>query len=279
LSYADLSSEVVVVKVSVCIPVFNCQEFIEYSIRSVLNQSFKDFELIIIDNCSTDKTLAIIESFSDPRLKLHQNSENIGFCGNWNLCLKLAKGQYVKILPADDLIEVNCLEQQVQILEIHQGVSLVACSRKIINESNKFLFVNNGLKPGVYTLQKAMRACALNGGNPIGEPGGCLFRREVIDKGHKFVCESLYCIDLNFWSDVLKYGNLLKSNELLAGFRLNRGSSSVKLFKRQIIEQIQFVRRMISMKIIELGKFEFLISIFITIMKSMVRGIVYFFYL
>src|SRR6476660_8884800 len=104
------------VKVSVCIPVYNGDRFIEAAIESVLDQTFKDFEIIIVDNQSTDNTVSLIKKYTDPRIKFFQNDSNIGLIPNWNMAMSKASGEYIKILPADDLIYPQCLEWQVAIL-------------------------------------------------------------------------------------------------------------------------------------------------------------------
>jgi glycosyltransferase involved in cell wall biosynthesis len=82
-------------KVSVCIPVYNCEAYLANTIRSVLAQSLTDFELVIIDNASTDRTAEIISGFEDPRLRSLRNEKNLGMMGNWNRCLEEARGEFI----------------------------------------------------------------------------------------------------------------------------------------------------------------------------------------
>ena len=70
-------------------PTYNGAAFIEETLRSIVNQSYQDFELLIVDDGSTDNTLEIVQSFSDPRIQLHRNPERLGIPGNWNRCLSL----------------------------------------------------------------------------------------------------------------------------------------------------------------------------------------------
>ena len=80
---------------SVCIPTYNGAEFIAEAIQSVLTQSFTDFELLVVDDHSSDNTLDIVRSFADSRLSIHQNEKRLGIPRNWNHCLALAQGEYV----------------------------------------------------------------------------------------------------------------------------------------------------------------------------------------
>ncbi len=101
--------------VSVCIPTFNYGRFLPEAIKSVLAQSFTDFELVVVDNASTDETAELMEAFvrSDPRIRFYRNSENVGIVKNFNRALGHAAGDYVKILCADDLLAPSALERSL----------------------------------------------------------------------------------------------------------------------------------------------------------------------
>ena len=71
-------------QITVAMPVYNGEGFVHLAIQSVLDQTYSDFELLIVDNCSTDGTLDVVKTFSDPRIRLHINSTNLGMVGNWN---------------------------------------------------------------------------------------------------------------------------------------------------------------------------------------------------
>jgi len=96
--------------ISICIPVFNGEDYILNCINSVLEQNFCDYELIIIDNFSTDNTKKIIKNIKDKRIRYIKNSRNIGSIPNFNKCIKEAKGTFFLLLPHDDLLLPNCLE-------------------------------------------------------------------------------------------------------------------------------------------------------------------------
>src|SRR6187551_3097335 len=105
-------------KVSVLIPTYNSAPFLDDAIRSVLDQTFTDFELIIVDNCSTDNSKAVISQYlSDDRIKFYVNEKNIGSNGNFNKCFSLANGEYVKCLCSDDKLHPELLHRFVAIME------------------------------------------------------------------------------------------------------------------------------------------------------------------
>ncbi|MGB4346449.1 MAG: glycosyltransferase family 2 protein [Burkholderiaceae bacterium] len=102
---------------SVCIPTYNYAQFLPEAIDSVLGQTFSDFELLIQDNCSTDTTDSVIEKYNDPRISYQKNGENIGMYGNLNKVCARAKGKYIKVLCADDIMSKWCLETIFELLK------------------------------------------------------------------------------------------------------------------------------------------------------------------
>ena len=89
--------------ISVVLPVFNVEQYIEECIESILNQSYVFFELLIIDDCSTDNTLEILRSFKDNRINIIEKSNNKGLVDSLNLGLDLAKGKYIVRIDGDDI--------------------------------------------------------------------------------------------------------------------------------------------------------------------------------
>ena len=113
--------------VSVCIPVYNCERYIGEAIQSVLDQTLADFELIVCDDCSTDGTLKAVEGCRDPRIRIFRNDANIGMWPNWNKAMSHARGKYIKLLCADDVIYSDCLQAQVDVLKILPTIPFPWC--------------------------------------------------------------------------------------------------------------------------------------------------------
>src|SRR5687767_8430509 len=115
-------------KVSVLIPTYNYAHFLDETIQSVLNQTYSDYELIIVDNKSTDSTVELVGKYlGDPRVRFYQNEKNLGLTGNWNKCLEYATGEYIKFLCADDKFHPEMLAKFVAVMEENPTVSLVTC--------------------------------------------------------------------------------------------------------------------------------------------------------
>ena len=103
--------------VSIIMPTYNCGRFIAESIRSVLAQTYTNWELIIVDDCSTDKTEDVVASFDDPRIHYLRNEQNEGAALTRNRALREAKGRYIAFLDSDDLWLPTKLERQIAFLE------------------------------------------------------------------------------------------------------------------------------------------------------------------
>lgn len=123
--------------VSVVMSAYNAEKFIGDSIRSILDQTYDNWEFIIINDYSSDNTLQIIERFSDndSRIKLIQNKENLGLTTSLNICLKHAEGEFIARLDADDISEPLRLEKQVNFLNHHPDIALVGLGGYLINNS------------------------------------------------------------------------------------------------------------------------------------------------
>ena len=124
-------------KVSVLIPTYNYARFLDEAIQSVLSQTFEDFELIIVDNCSNDNTEEVISKYlDDKRITYYVNQYNIGLVGNWNKCLQYAKGEYIKFLCADDKFHPYLLQKFVTVMDNNKNISLITSYSEVFGIEN-----------------------------------------------------------------------------------------------------------------------------------------------
>lgn len=115
-------------KVSVLLSVYNSEAYIEDAVKSILEQSFGDFEFLIYDDCSTDRTGEIIKSFSDPRIVYIRNEKNQGLVANLIAGVERAKGEYIARMDGDDISYPERLGKQVEFLDRHKDVTIVGSS-------------------------------------------------------------------------------------------------------------------------------------------------------
>jgi len=137
--------------VCICIPTYNAAETIKETLTSVLDQTYENLKILVVDNASTDETLSIVKSFDDGRIMIHKGPVNVGAEGNFQLCIDLAFGQYTAIYHADDLYEPDMVKSQVAFLERHSNLGAVFCQANLIDEKNKRI--------GHILIPKALKNC------------------------------------------------------------------------------------------------------------------------
>ena len=121
---------------------YNAEKYVELAIYSLLNQTFKDFEAILIDDCSTDKTLKKVRKFKDSRIKIIQNETNLGMPGSVrNVGLNIAKGEYIFFLDNDDVMLPNCLELLLSTAE-QTDADVVSSTISLHAENSNFKSLN-----------------------------------------------------------------------------------------------------------------------------------------
>lgn len=128
--YTNQSSQPLV---SILVPTYNREAYIADCIDSALNQTYSNIEVVVVDNCSTDRTFQICLEFQakDLRVKVFQNSQNIGPVRNWQKCAEKAEGLYVKVLFSDDELLPTCIEELVQSIESNHAVGIAYCAALI----------------------------------------------------------------------------------------------------------------------------------------------------
>jgi glycosyltransferase involved in cell wall biosynthesis len=224
-------------RLSVVIPAYQNADFIAATVRSVLSQQYGDFELVVADHSSTDATLAVLGTFaSDPRLRILNTPTGGGAEANWRRVTEAATGEYLKLLPGDDVLYPGALEAHVAALDAHPSVVLVSSPRDIIDARGKVTVPNRGLQGIARRVQPgadAIRQTVRRGTNVFGEPGCVTVRRAVLEESGGWDARFPYLIDQTTYSKVLLHGDYLPVDRTLAAFRVNQGQWSVALVNDQ----------------------------------------------
>ncbi len=231
--------------VSVCIPVYNGACFIGQAIQSVLGQSFADFELVVVDNASTDGTPEVVQGHGDPRLRLLRNAANLGAEANWNRCLEEARGQLIKLLPADDLLYPECLARQVAVFaQTPPGgrpLALAYGGRDIVDEEGRQIMALRYRGAGRIAGGELIRRNLLSGASLVGPPGAVLFSAAAARAAGRFDARHPFVIDLDYWCRLLLHGDGYAIPETLCAFRLSRGSWTVTLGRQRSRDYVAWV--------------------------------------
>jgi glycosyltransferase involved in cell wall biosynthesis len=230
--------------VSVCIPVYNMERFVGAAIESALAQTFQDIEIIVVDNASTDGTGRIIAGFTDSRIRVFHNPENVGAAANFNRAVSHARGRYLKVLCADDVIYPSCLERQVAVLEADPKgeIAVVGCARDIVDDRGKRR-LRRGFpgRAGRLAGDRAIRMTVRSGTNLFGEPAAILVRTGMVKAAGAFDVRYGFCLDLDLWCRLLREGDLYMLDDTLCGFRVSNQSWSAALASRQQQEFAAFI--------------------------------------
>jgi glycosyltransferase involved in cell wall biosynthesis len=126
--------------VSIGMPTFNRADgYLKEAIQCAVNQTYPNLEIIISDNCSTDNTAGLVDSFSDPRIQYHQQSSNIGALNNYNYCLKQSKGDYFLMLHSDDTIDSDHIESCINALEDKKEIGIICTGVRVIDKNGKII--------------------------------------------------------------------------------------------------------------------------------------------
>ena len=222
--------------ISVCIPTYNGAKYIAQTIESILNQTFTDFEIIVSDDGSSDKTLEIVDSFNDPRIVRIDRLSKVGAEANWNNAVANASASLVKLVCQDDLLYPQCLEVEVQTMSKseNQDVSFCFHLRDFVTPNSRKL---SARRVGYSNLQKYSKTEILtkvvrSGGNPIGEPMAVTMRKLSLNSAGKFRGD--YVIDLDMWSKLSDQGSALFIEQHLSAFRISKTSWTSSLKKSQL---------------------------------------------
>ncbi|GAA4660740.1 glycosyltransferase [Amycolatopsis dongchuanensis] len=226
-------------EVSVCVPAYQAERYLAGTLRSVLAQSFRNFELVVVDNASTDRTAEILRQFDDPRLRVVRNRAVLPVADNWNRAVAESRAPLVKLLCADDLLHPRCLEWQHAVLTRDPGLALVCGRRTMVNEESHPMSRNRGLRGllGRHASEDVVRRVVRHGGNPLGEPAAALFRRLDFDAVGGFDGRWKFPMDLALWVRLLERGDFYGMRQSVAAFRISRGSLSDALDDTGYAEQ------------------------------------------
>lgn len=212
--------------VSVIIPNYNHAPYLKERIDSVLNQTYQDFEVIILDDCSPDNSVEVIEQYrSNPHVSHilinEQNTRNTFI--QWERGISMAKGRYIWIAESDDVAELQLLETLIGQLEQHPDASVAFCHSRLIDADGALLSeqnTKNPAQPGQITIDDSctfLRHLLIF--NYIYNASMAVFRRDVYDRANPDYKQFRYCGDWHFWASVCAAGRVIEVYDMLSRFR------------------------------------------------------------
>ncbi len=216
---------------SICVPAYMAEPYLADTIESVLAQTDPRWELVILDNNSSDRTGEIARSFNDPRITVHRNPATLEQADNWNAVVALTRAPYVKLLCADDLLHPDCVAPELSVLTADEDVALVAGRRHFIDAAGEVVLRNRGLAGllGRREAVSAVKTVVRSGRNPIGCPSAMMFRRSAFEQTDGFKGGLQYTMDLELALKLLEHGDFYGIGRPLASFRISPTSASSTL--------------------------------------------------
>jgi glycosyltransferase involved in cell wall biosynthesis len=217
--------------VSVCIPAYRTASGLEQAVRSVLGQSFMDWELILSINGDDAEIESVKERIrnvsTDPRIRIAPCKDKISMADHWNRSIALASGEFLKLLCQDDLMVPDCLDRQISALRGNPSASVASGSRIIINGAGKKLFVRNAMgASGLYPGKSIIRRCIMAGTNIIGDPVNVMWRRSAMEKVGLFDPSIVYCTDVEYWLRLLGVGDLSHDSVPTGFYRIHGAATT-----------------------------------------------------
>lgn len=230
--------------ISVILPVYNCEKFVSEAVQSVLNQTFSDFELLIIDDCSTDATVSLIQSFSDDRINLILKEKNSGYTDSLNYAISIAKGKYIARMDGDDVCLPTRFQKQIEAMESDKEVILCGTAIQII-DSDKIL------KHPVNHEDIKVKLCF---SNAFFHPT-VLFRKDVFTN-LRYNKEFEPAEDYDLWTQLVFKGKVMNIDEVLLNYRVHQ--NQISNYKNEIqinamtIAQLRMFQMLFENEILEM---------------------------
>jgi glycosyltransferase involved in cell wall biosynthesis len=229
--------------ISVIMPVYNAEKFVKYAIESVLNQSFKGlFELVIINDCSTDNTRMVISEFeNNPKIKILNNAKNLGYPMSMNLGFANVCGKYIVRMDADDVMHYNLLDIEFKLINDNPNVAFVSCRRFFLTFSGIFYHFDYKIKDeliceDINSIMEKIRYF-----NDV----GTMFLFEIAKRVGFYNTYQRSGMDVDFWLKIYEYSNQksITVNKPLIGKRhlpdsiiFRRNTSEINNIPRMVSE-------------------------------------------
>lgn len=211
--------------VSVLIPTYNSEKYIKDTLESILNQTYGNLEIVVIDDASIDSTLEIVKKYKDQRIKLFVNEKNLGISGNMNKGIRLSNGKYLAIMDADDWSYPYRIEEQVKLMEDNPKVVLCSGYMDICDENLNFK--NTRTYP---TTDKDIRRAIVKY-DPISHPAS-MWRMSELLKTSLYNKNFPICRDYDLIVRISEYGEYQNIPKSLIKYRVRKDSETGKRIRQ-----------------------------------------------
>lgn len=207
-------------QVSILMPVYNTAPYLREAIDSMLSQTFTDFELIVLNDCSPDNAEEILDTYNDPRIVRYKGAKNVGLSNVLNIGIEMARGKYIARMDSDDISLPNRLQVQVDYLEAHPEIDLVSVGMQLFGDNDEIWIRDQDFEE--MKIRALFRSPVLHASS--------VWRKESFEKqGLRFRQEMVPCEDYDLWTRALvsglKFANL---SEVLYRYRIHGTQASMQ---------------------------------------------------
>ncbi len=222
--------------ISIILPVYNAESYVSTAVKSILEQTFEDFELIAIDDASSDASLDVLKSFNDPRVKVIANEINCGLSTTLNRGLELASGDFIARMDHDDIAVPGRLSEQLSYFDRNPSIDVCGSWVQTFGGSSRVL---------KYPLGNAEIEASLLFGNVICHPTVMFRRKIVLEHGFRYSPDFEYAEDYDFWTSMLgkvRYANI---PQVLLNYRLHPEQMTSKSMHRHELAATRVFSRIV----------------------------------
>ena len=222
-------------KVSVILTNYNGMPYLKKSVNSILSQTYKNFELIIVDDCSTDDSAKFLKSLNFNRLKLIFNKRNIGQTLSLNKAISVSTGSFIARMDSDDISTRNRFKEQINYFKKNPGIDILGSQAKIINKFDKEVGEIN-----VPSKHSAVWAYSLMH-NPFIHPS-IIMKKKIFIKPHKPYCDKHINQDFDLWSRILPNHKAANIKKRLLLYRIHDSNMTKAYMKKNIVSNVSIIK-------------------------------------
>ena len=263
-------------EILVFVPTYNSEKYLRECLDSVLHQTFQDWECVISDDASTDKSVEIAREYEkkDSRFKVLTHETNVGAANNWNLAKENNKSFATKILCADDYLMLDALKKQLDILKRNE-TAIVFSERYIVFPSGKKLHPRLPKYASNISFNDAFKYYINLGRNIFGEPVTALFRTDLFVKSEGFYPKFEYSLDTSGYMAISRGQDVTFDNYVVGVFRVSKSQWSHQLRGKQFSHIFDFIDHLVEVEGIQVTKKEVLIGKMKVMGANLVRVLLY----
>lgn len=227
------------IKLSIVVPMYNSEKYLGDALKSLLEQTFRDFELILIDDKSTDATVSIAKSYDDPRIKLYLNEVNFGAGATRNRGIDYAKGEYIAFADSDDIMFPERLAKQVAFLDAHPDVDVCGAGSHITTEQLEVL------RSWKCPVSHEQIDVDMMFGCPINQSVVVMRRKSLLDSEVRYI-KGNFAEDYEFWSRAVKSLRCHNLDDILMLYRSSPTQLSTGSLDKQCRDAIVIIDKLIN---------------------------------